>query len=158
MATLPVEEPKKEEPPKEEPAPQSVAVSTEVICGPHDPAKIYNLIRAEGVPRISAIQLLGSWKSESGGGFDQCQKRGDGGIAWGLNSWHPGRRYDMPQQLEAQVKWAISTEMRRDCASCYQQFMNATTAWEARSAIQKSTRWGVEGARWTYANEFESIF
>lgn len=150
MATLPVaKEPAPvPEPPKEAP----------IVCGPHDPAKVYQLIRAEGVPRIPAIQLLGSWKSESGGAFNQCQQIGDGGIAWGLNSWHPGRRYDMPQRLEDQVKWAISVEMKRDCAKCYNDFMNATTAWEARAAIKASTRWGIEGARWTYADQFESIF
>lgn len=152
MATPPVKEkipkPTKVESPK--------PVSTEVICGPHEPAKVYQLIRNEGVPRISAIQLLGSWKSESG--LNQCQKIGDSGIAWGLNSWHPGRRTDMPERLEDQIRWAIQVEMRRDCASCYNGLMNATSAWEARSAIQKSTRWGVEGKRWAYANEFESMF
>lgn len=99
--------------------------------------------------------MLGSWKTESG--LDQCQKIGDGGIAWGLNSWHPGRRTDMPERLEDQIRWAIQVEMKRDCASCYQQFMNASSAWEARNAIQRSTRWGVEGGRWQHADHFASI-
>ena len=153
MATLPVEQPKPV-PTEEEPKPQATA--TEVICGPHDPATVYQLIRNEGVPRISAIQLLGSWKSESR--LNQCQKIGDGGIAWGLNSWHPGRRRDMPERLEDQIRWAIQVEMKRDCASCYEQFMNASDKWQARNAIQRSTRWGIEGQRWTYADEFEAIY
>lgn len=153
MATLPVEQPKPVLT-KEEPKPQ--ATTTEVLCGPHDPATVYQLIRNEGVPRISAIQLLGSWKSESR--LNQCQKIGDGGIAWGLNSWHPGRRGDMPERLEDQIRWAIQVEMKRDCASCYEQFMNASDKWQARNAIQRSTRWGIEGQRWTYADEFEAIY
>lgn len=140
----------------EEPPAPIVEVTPELICGPHDPKYVYQLILAEGVPRISAIQLLGSWKSESR--LNQCQKEGDGGIAWGLNSWHPGRRTDMPERLEDQVKWAISVETKRDCLACYNQLMNATTAWEARNAIQKSTRWGIEGARWTYADQFAQIY
>lgn len=131
---------------------------SEENCGPHDPATVLQLIKAEGVPQISAIQLLGSWKTESGGGYNPCQNIGDGGIAWGLNSWHPGRRYDMPTDLAQQIKWAISTEMPRDCSSCYQQFMNATTVYEARNAIYRSTRWGTEGARWTYADQFAGIY
>lgn len=127
-----------------------------VVCGPHDPKVVYDLILKEGVPRIAALQLLGSWQTESG--FDQCQKRGDGGIAWGLNSWHPGRRHDMPERLEDQIHWAIKVEMPRDCRSCYDQFMNASTAWEARDAIQRSTRWGIEGSRWLHADRFSSIF
>ena len=125
-------------------------------CGSQDPATVLKLIQAEGVPQISAVQLLGSWKTESG--LNPCQSKGDGGVAWGLNSWHPGRRYDMPQDLAAQVKWAISVEMPRDCKTCYQQFMNATTVYEARNAIYKSTRWGIEGSRWTYADQFAQVF
>lgn len=117
---------------------------------------IYRLILKEGIPKIAAIQLLGSWKSESR--LNQCQQIGDDGLAWGLNSWHPNRRYDMPMNLEEQIHWAIKIEMPRDCASCYNQLMNASTAWEARDAIQKSTRWGLLANRWQYADEFSSIF
>lgn len=134
----------------------AIIANTSVICGPHDPKYVYDLVRKEGVPRISAIQLVGSWKTESG--LDQCQKRGDNGVAWGLNSWHPGRRRDMPERLEDQIRWAIKVEMPRDCLHCYNQLMAATTEWEARQAIQQSTRWGIEGARWSYANEFAKIF
>lgn len=125
-------------------------------CGAQDPAVIYSILTGSGVPRISAIQILGSWKTESG--FDHCQKRGDGGIAWGLNSWHPGRRHDMPSNLRDQVLWAIHTEMKRDCASCYERVMDGASVWDVRDAIQKSTRWGHQGARWTYADQFSSMF
>lgn len=127
-------------------------------CGPHDPELIYKIIRKYDVPKISAIQLLGSWKHESGGDFNQCQTRGDGGIAWGLNSWHPNRRYDMPMNLEDQIYWAIHIEMPRDCKKCYEDFLNASNEQEARVAIQKSTRWGILGNRWLFANQFSSIF
>jgi hypothetical protein len=126
-------------------------------CGPADPAYIYRILVESGVPRLSAIQQLGSWKSESK--LDPCQKIGDGGIAWGLNSWHPGRRADMPINLKEQVLWAVHTEMKRDCAQCYEVFMSPGQSVNAiRTAIQQSTRWGVEGARWTYANQFNQMF
>lgn len=126
-------------------------------CGPQDPAYIYRILTESGVPRESAIQQLGSWKTESG--FDHCQKRGDSGIAWGLNSWHPGRRADMPETLREQVLWAVHTEMKRDCSQCYQVFMTPNVGRDAiRTAIQQSTRWGHEGARWTYANQFSQMF
>lgn len=128
-------------------------------CGPHEASTVYNLITAQGVPRTAAIQILGSWKSESGGGFDQCQKVGDGGVAWGLNSWHPGRRQDMPQELRAQVAWAINTELPRDCQRCHDVIMNPNSSvWEVRQAIKSSTRWGVEGGRWLYADQFATMF
>ena len=135
---------KKPEQPKQ-PAP--------IGCGPHEPQLIYDILIEIGVPRLAAIQQVGSWKHESG--FDQCQKRGDGGIAWGLNSWHPGRRVDMPEELRAQIKWAIHTEMPRDCRSCYEQFMAAESTWSVRNAIQRSTRWGLLGNRWYYADVLE---
>jgi hypothetical protein len=125
-------------------------------CGLADPRRVYNIMISIGVPRVSAIQQLGSWKWESGG-LNPCQQRGDGGEAWGLNSWHSGRRYDMPFDLTEQVKWAILTEMPRDCRSCYDQFMSAPDAYTAREAIRKSTRWGIVGNRWQYADEFASI-
>lgn len=128
-------------------------------CGPQDPAVIYQILTGSGVPRLSAIQILGSWKTESGGDFNHCQKRGDSGVAWGLNSWHPGRRADMPENLRDQVIWAIHTEMKRDCSSCYDVIMSPGQSITAiRTAIQSSTRWGVEGARWQYANEFARQF
>lgn len=145
-------------PTPELPVPPQEPVYSEAECGPHDAARVLSLIKAEGVPQLSAIQLLGSWKTESGGAFNQCQGSGDGGIAWGLNSWHPGRRYDMPMGLADQVKWAISVEMPRDCSTCYQQFMNANTIEDARNSIKRSTRWGIEGARWSYADEFAGQF
>lgn len=136
----------------------ALAQAAAANCGPQDPAVIYQILTGSGVPRISAIQLLGSWKTESGGDFNHCQKKGDGGIAWGLNSWHPGRRADMPDNLKDQVLWAVHTEMKRDCSSCYQRVMAGASVWDVRDAIQKSTRWRVQGARWTYADQFSSMF
>lgn len=133
-----------------EPAPKPEP--PKLVCGPADPQHIYNVLRSIGVPHISAIQQLGSWRHESG--FNPCQKEGDGGIAWGLNSWHPGRRQDMPQQLDAQIKWAIQVEMPRDCRACYDAFMAGESKWTVRAAIKKSTRWGIEGRRWYYADVF----
>jgi hypothetical protein len=139
-------------------APETAPKPPEIVCGPHDPATIYNILREINVPRDSAIQLLGSWKHESGGAFDQCQKRGDGGIAWGLNSWHPGRRQDMPQGLREQVIWAVTVEMPRDCRSCYDTIMAGGSTYKIRNAIQKSTRWGILGNRWLYADQFNAQF
>ena len=125
-------------------------------CGPADPAYVYRVLVESGVPRNSAIQQVGSWKTESK--LDPCQTHGDGGVAWGLNSWHPGRRADMPTMLKDQIIWAVHTEMKRDCSECYQIFMSPNAGISSiRAAIQKSTRWGVEGDRWQYANEFMNI-
>ena len=121
-------------------------------CGSQDPAEILAILTEIGVPRTSAIQLIGSWKTESH--LDPCQKIGDNGVAWGLNSWHPGRRYDMPETLREQVIWAVNVEMKRDCASCYSTIMSGGDVWSIRQAIKNTTRWGVEGARWTYADQF----
>lgn len=123
-------------------------------CGVQSPSTIYAILREIGVPRSSAIQLIGSWKHESG--LDPCQKRGDGGIAWGLNSWHPARRYDMPETLREQVIWAVQTEMKRDCASCYATIMAGGDTYAIRNAIQKSTRWGILGNRWLYADQLSN--
>jgi len=143
--------------PEPEPkAPEIAPKQAEPQCGPADPAQVFTILREIGVPRSSAIQLLGSWKSESG--LDPCQQRGDSGVAWGLNSWHPGRRGDMPFDLRAQINWAVHTEMARDCSSCYATIMAGGDAWTIRSAIKKTTRWGVEGPRWLYADQFANIF
>lgn len=147
VASTPIQEPKVAE---------TAPKTPEIVCGPADPTNVYNILREIGVPRSSAIQILGSWKSESH--LDPCQKIGDGGLAWGLNSWHPGRRHDMPQELRAQINWAIHTEMKRDCASCYATIMQGGDTYTIRSAIKQSTRWGVEGARWTYADQFASLY
>lgn len=155
------EKPKNVSTPKSKPkaaqtAPKK-AVTDSTTCGPQSPSTVYAILREIGVPKTSAIQLLGSWKTESG--FDYCQQRGDGGKAWGLNSWHPARRYDMPMSsLRAQINWAVHTEMKRDCASCYATLMAGGDKWSVRSAIQQSTRWGVEGGRWLYADQFEQQF
>lgn len=126
-------------------------------CGPQDPAVVYQYIREAGVDRAAAIELLGSFKWESG--LDPCQQRGDGGVAWGLNSWHPARRYDMPMGLKEQVDWAINVEMKRDCFECYAQMKTpGLPANGAQAAIQKWTRWGIAGDRWQYAAEFRSMF
>lgn len=139
-----------------QPAPKAPVVEPvkqpKTTCGPHQPQTIYDILVASGVPRTSAIQLIGSWTTESR--LDQCQKKGDGGKAWGLNSWHPARRYDMPMDLQEQVKWAVHTEMKRDCRSCYDTIMAAPSVYAVRAAIKQSTRWGVEGARWTYADRY----
>lgn len=151
------ETPKVAQTPEPEPkAPEIAPKQAEPQCGPADPAQVFTILREIGVPRSSAIQLLGSWKSESG--LDPCQQRGDSGIAWGLNSWHPGRRHDMPFDLRAQINWAVHTEMARDCASCYQTIIAGGSTWEIRNAIQRTTRWGIEGPRWTYADQFASMF
>lgn len=122
-------------------------------CGPADPAYVYRVLIELGMPRVAAIQQVGSWKSESN--LDPCQTHGDGGVAWGLNSWHPGRRGDMPSMLKDQIIWAVQTEMKRDCIECYQTMMSpGVSVSAARNAIQKSTRWGVEGNRWQYAAEY----
>lgn len=135
----------------------AVAQAAAAQCGPADPAVVYQVLRELGMSRTAAIQQLGSWKHESG--LDPCQKRGDSGIAWGLNSWHPGRRADMPENLRDQIVWAINVEMPRDCASCHQTLMNPNISVSgARDAIQRSTRWGVQGNRWIYANEFATMF
>ena len=136
-------------------APKAVEQPTNT-CGAQNASTIYGILREIGVPRASAIQILGSWKHESG--LDHCQKRGDGGIAWGLNSWHPARRYDMPETLREQVIWAVQVEMKRDCASCYATIMAGGDVYSIRSAIQKSTRWGILGNRWVYADQFSSQF
>lgn len=129
---------------------------SQVVCGPHDPSTIYNILRKEGLNHIAAANQTGSWMTEST--LNQCQTHGDGGIAWGLNSWHPGRRKDMPMNLEQQIHWAVHIEMPRDCRSCYDQLMNASSDWEAQNAIQKSTRWGYQGARWSHAARFSTTF
>jgi len=130
----------------------AVAAAAASNCGPADPAVVYNVLRELGLSRTAAIQQVGSWKHESG--LDPCQKRGDGGVAWGLNSWHPGRRADMPENLRDQIVWAIQTELPRDCAECYQIIMSPNAGVSSvRAAIQKTTRWGVLGNRWIYADQ-----
>lgn len=168
-AQQPTQEPLEQpEPPKSEPipsvpekVPETAPIKpTQAItapasaCGPQDPKVVYSILIEIGVPRLAAIQQVGSWTTESH--LDPCQKIGDGGMAWGLNSWHPGRRADMPEGLREQINWAIHTEMKRDCADCYTQFMAAESVWSVRNAIQRSTRWGVEGGRWWYADNYES--
>ena len=123
-----------------------------VVCGPHDSKEVYDILIDIGVPHLAAVQQVGSWIHESG--LDQCQKRGDDGVAWGLNSWWSDRRYDMPEGLREQIEWAIKVEMPRDCPRCYDQFMAAESVWSIRDAIKRSTRWGVLGHRWDYADEF----
>lgn len=135
--------PRRSQPPAKKPA----------GCGPHSAKEVYDILVEIGVPKLSAIQQTGSWKTESGGTFNQCQTRGDGGLAHGLNSWHPGRRHDMPTNLYKQIKWAIYTEMPRDCRSCFDRFMAADSVESVRKAIKDSTRWGVLGNRWVYADQ-----
>lgn len=136
----------------------AVAAAEAAQCGPHDASVVYAVLREVGMSHIGAVQQTGSWKWESGGDFNQCQTRGDGGVAHGLNSWHPGRRYDMPMNLHDQIVWAVTVEMPRDCAECHQILMNpAVSVSAARSAIQKSTRWGEVGQRWIYADQLMSI-
>ena len=120
-------------------------------CGPHEPKVIYELLIDIGVPHVSAVQQTGSWQQESR--LDQCQTHGDNGVAWGLNSWHEDRRYDMPWGLREQINWAVHIEMKRDCLSCYQQFMAGESVWSVRDAIYRSTRWGHLGNRWIFADQ-----
>lgn len=153
----PISAPKKVEPtiavpPAAKAAGAIPAPPAEPNCGPHSAREVYDILISIGVPKLAAIQQTGSWQHESGGDFNQCQQRGDSGTAWGLNSWHAGRRVDMPMGLVPQVKWAVFTEMPRDCQHCFDQFMAAGDVWSVRSAIQQSTRWGVEGNRWQYAD------
>lgn len=138
--------------PPVKPAEAIPAAPAQPNCGPHTAREVYDILISLGVPRLAAIQQTGSWQHESGGDWNQCQQRGDGGSAWGLNSWHEGRRVDMPMDLAAQIKWAVFTEMPRDCQSCFDRFMAASDVWSIRSAIQQSTRWGVEGNRWQNAD------
>ena len=149
----------------EPPQPQPAAVVQEVTpeppkptysCGRQSPQVVYALLREAGLNRTAAIEQLGSWKQESG--LDPCQKRGDNGKAWGLNSWHPGRRRDMPFDLAQQVHWAIHVEMPRDCRPCYEQLLHAQDPYTARQAIKRSTRWGHLGSRWVYADQFAKMF
>lgn len=162
-----VQQPEKIEPvnvssePEKPPEPAKIEATQAIApaapeCGPADPKRVYDILVSIGVPRVAALQQVGSWQHESG--LDPCQKVGDNGVAWGLNSWHPGRRADMPEDLTAQVKWAVQVEMPRDCQSCYDEFMRADNVWSVRQAIQRSTRWGVEGKRWYMADTYSQQF
>ncbi len=125
-------------------------------CIDHDPQTIYNLLIAEGLPRVSALQLTGSFRTE--GRHNPCQQQGDSGLAWGLNSWHPARRYDMPFDLKEQIHWAVHVELPRDCRSCYESLLAGGDKWSMREAIYRWTRWGELGRRWEYADQYEQMF
>lgn len=134
--------------------PQQQAVPETPVVSISDPASIImNTLKSIGVTHRASAYLTGSFEHESG--FDPDQKRGDGGKAWGLNSWWPGRRQDMPNGLAEQTRWAIEVEMARDTPHAVGVMKNPhATDEEIKSAIYRWTRWGVLGNRWVYAQKY----
>jgi len=106
-----------------------------------------------GMSKEGASYLIGNFITESF--LTPCEQSGDGGLALGLAQWHPGRRYDMPCDLNEQIEWAINVEMVRDSSAmnyvCVCESVKSNDVDLIKHTIQKWERWGVLGNRWEYA-------
>jgi len=149
-ATIAEQEPK---PAQTAPKPPRWAVST----SPHGAVTIDEINTAlqvyqdKGMPKLAAAYLVGNFIGESH--LKPCDSvRGDGGAAWGLAQWHPGRRADMPCDYVAQLHWAVDVEMQRDSpASRATLFDPNAGIGDIQQALKNWERWGTLGARWVYA-------
>lgn len=113
-----------------------------------------------GMSKEGASYLIGNFITESF--LTACEQSGDGGLALGLAQWHPGRRQDMPCDLEQQIEWAINTEMVRDSSgmgyTCVCEAVKTNDIELIKYTIQKWERWGILGSRWDYGqNIYEQI-
>lgn len=151
-------------PPAPAPAPPEV---WDVASSPHARVSVDQinqmlaLFKAKGVTKQGAAYLTGNFIAESY--LLPCAaERGDGGLAWGLAQWHPGRRADMPCELAAQVDWAIDVEMPRDAAAGRYRSLkdvlydpNAGRA-DFLQGFKQWERYGVEGNRAVYGDAIMS--
>lgn len=103
------------------------------------------------MPKLAAAYLIGNFIGESH--LKPCDTiKGDGGRAWGLAQWHPGRRADMPCDYVAQLHWAIDVEMQRDSPDSKATLFNPNSGVaDIQQALKNWERWGTLGARWVYA-------
>lgn len=106
---------------------------------------------SQGFTREATAALLGTIQQESN--FAHNGRCGDGGLACGLFQWHPGRRADMPNTFHGQLAFSVR-EMDRDSPGTSAILKSSNSHWEVRSAIKSWIRWGHEGARWTYADQY----
>ena len=105
----------------------------------------------EGFTPHAISALLGTIKQESN--FTPDGACGDGGIACGIYQWWPTRRSDMPADFRGQIEFSIR-EMKRDSPGTYDILKSSNDVYAVRSAIQSWIRWGHEGERWVYADQF----
>lgn len=145
---------------KSEPAPQQTAPKPArwaVSTSPHPQATVAEINTAlqvyqdKGMPKLAAAYLIGNFIGESH--LKPCDTiKGDGGRAWGLAQWHPGRRADMPCDYVAQLHWAIDVEMQRDSPDSKATLFNPNSGVaDIQQALKNWERWGTLGARWVYA-------
>lgn len=148
------------EPAQTAPKPARWAVS----ASPHSIATVEEINTAlaiyqdKGMPKLATAYLIGNFISESH--LKPCDSiRGDGGQAWGLAQWHPGRRGDMPCDYSAQLNWAVDVEMQRDSpATRATLFDPNASVGDIQQALKNWERWGTQGARWVYAaNVYDQI-
>lgn len=104
-----------------------------------------------GMTKQGAAYLVGNFMGESG--LEPCASiKGDGGLAWGLGQWHPGRRVDMPCDYVEQLNWAVNVEMTRDRPQLKETLFNTSaTIADIQLEIYRWERWGHLGDRWHYA-------
>lgn len=103
-----------------------------------------------GMTKQGAAYTVGNFITESYLDPDRCTP--DGELACGLAQWHPNRRTDMPAGLTAQLKWAVDTEMVRDRPQLRAALFDPNASVDTiTTEFYRWERWGVQGARWTYA-------
>lgn len=111
-----------------------------------------------GLSKVGAAYLAGNFISESF--LDETNCRGDSGTACGLGQWRFGRQQGMPAGYVDQLKWAVETEMPRDArGNGYQCLCDALRTDDVsliKNRMKQWERWGVEGARWHYAQAIYS--
>ncbi|NEO34588.1 MAG: M23 family metallopeptidase [Symploca sp. SIO3C6] len=128
------------------------AQSIEGIAAPTDKVETaVDYYLSQGLTPTATAYLVGSLSWESG--LDP-NAIGDGGKAKGLNQWWPDRRGDIPSSFEGQLEWSLS-EMERDTPGTLDILKTSSDEAEIKAAIQKWTRWGIEGDRWEYAQTIQ---
>lgn len=119
-------------------------------------------LQKKGLTKQGAAYLVGNFIAESY--VEPCDRiKGDGGLAWGLAQWHPGRRADMPCDLIAQLDWAIDVEMARDSKNG-KRYPNLRdrlidpnqTAQGLLLGFKQWERYGIEGNRGKYGAQIHS--
>lgn len=107
--------------------------------------------QAKGMTKQGAAYLVGNFIHESH--LLPCApNKGDGGLAWGLAQWHPGRRADMPCGFIEQLDWAVDVEMQRHTPALRTALFDPNTGTETIKALLfKWEVWGTLGGRWVYA-------
>lgn len=121
--------------------------------------QVASTLAADGWTQPAIAAMLGNIQAESN--FDPCIEELSGGGGYGLIQWTGVRRTDLaavcPESecnITCQTQYLIDELKSGVHGGDYNAIKSATSIDAAKQPIEDYIRWGIEGERWTFAEQW----